>query len=226
MFCRGCGYALIGLPGNRCPECGRDFDPGNPKTFLAHPRQSVRRRLVKIVLVLVCLTLPLDGYIGYLAWQVDQETKAIQILGANGGSVNAYYDIMPSWLEGVVPDRAAWLWKRAKDVDIDRYSRNVAQSLEAVAKLKSLRIFVVDNPTGKAINLANLKGLTALEWLALGDNSVTDAGLEQIKGLTALQTLGIASSHVTDAGLAQLKGLTALQDLAIVSPNMTDAGLA
>ncbi len=25
--CFGCGYLLIGLPTNRCPECGREFDP-------------------------------------------------------------------------------------------------------------------------------------------------------------------------------------------------------
>jgi hypothetical protein len=26
--CVGCGYLLIGLPQPRCPECGRDFYPG------------------------------------------------------------------------------------------------------------------------------------------------------------------------------------------------------
>jgi hypothetical protein len=31
--CRGCGYALQGLSSNRCPECGRTFDPNDPKTM-------------------------------------------------------------------------------------------------------------------------------------------------------------------------------------------------
>jgi hypothetical protein len=26
--CVGCGYLLLGLPQPRCPECGRDFYPG------------------------------------------------------------------------------------------------------------------------------------------------------------------------------------------------------
>jgi rubrerythrin len=30
--CRDCGYALFGLPENRCPECGRAFDPADPRT--------------------------------------------------------------------------------------------------------------------------------------------------------------------------------------------------
>jgi hypothetical protein len=32
FVCRGCGYALDGLEGDRCPECGRPFDPENVAT--------------------------------------------------------------------------------------------------------------------------------------------------------------------------------------------------
>lgn len=28
VFCEGCGYSLVALSGDRCPECGRPFDPG------------------------------------------------------------------------------------------------------------------------------------------------------------------------------------------------------
>jgi hypothetical protein len=31
--CLGCGYILEHLPQPRCPECGRAFDPRDPKTF-------------------------------------------------------------------------------------------------------------------------------------------------------------------------------------------------
>lgn len=27
MTCPACGYSVRGLPSERCPECGRDFDP-------------------------------------------------------------------------------------------------------------------------------------------------------------------------------------------------------
>lgn len=56
MFCRVCGYALVGLSENRCPECGRAFDPADPRTF-RYPRRppawvrwlAARRKYVPLV---------------------------------------------------------------------------------------------------------------------------------------------------------------------------------
>ena len=31
--CLECGYILEGLPENRCPECGRPFDPSDERTY-------------------------------------------------------------------------------------------------------------------------------------------------------------------------------------------------
>ena len=35
--CKGCGYALEHLAADRCPECGRPFDPGDPASFTRLP---------------------------------------------------------------------------------------------------------------------------------------------------------------------------------------------
>jgi hypothetical protein len=53
--CLGCGYELRGLPEPVCPECGRAFDPGDPKTFDARTAAQRRRRLILRVLVLVAV---------------------------------------------------------------------------------------------------------------------------------------------------------------------------
>ena len=34
MHCLDCGYDLRGLPKNRCPECGREFDPEDCRTYV------------------------------------------------------------------------------------------------------------------------------------------------------------------------------------------------
>lgn len=33
MRCLNCGYDLRGLSENRCPECGRPFEPNDPRTY-------------------------------------------------------------------------------------------------------------------------------------------------------------------------------------------------
>lgn len=44
--CRSCGYRLRDLPDPVCPECGRGFDPADPKTYIADPERRRRRRWV------------------------------------------------------------------------------------------------------------------------------------------------------------------------------------
>jgi hypothetical protein len=59
MYCRWCGYALAGLSDNRCPECGRRFDPARRRTFSRWPRGwRIRRWLRRLAIVAaVMLTL-------------------------------------------------------------------------------------------------------------------------------------------------------------------------
>ncbi|UCE60312.1 MAG: hypothetical protein JSU63_00910 [Phycisphaerales bacterium] len=43
--CKTCGYLLRGLCEPRCPECGKPFDPDDPKTYNARPaRRFVQER--------------------------------------------------------------------------------------------------------------------------------------------------------------------------------------
>ena len=51
MLCRKCHYPLDGLADNRCPECGREFDPCEPKSFL--PASPPYVPAWKIVLIVV-----------------------------------------------------------------------------------------------------------------------------------------------------------------------------
>lgn len=60
-YCQNCGYVLDGLPENRCPECGRAFDPASDRTFrVARPLPRWIGRLVKwflaAVIVLALIT--------------------------------------------------------------------------------------------------------------------------------------------------------------------------
>lgn len=66
-FCLGCGYALTATAGSPCPECGRAFDPTNPRTTAASPRgHRLRMGLRRTTLVLLS-GLAAAGLLG-VAW--------------------------------------------------------------------------------------------------------------------------------------------------------------
>lgn len=54
MICLSCGYSLRDLPGNRCPECGRAFDPGNWRTFRPEGRRP-NRMVENVLWVWICV---------------------------------------------------------------------------------------------------------------------------------------------------------------------------
>ena len=57
--CRKCGYAIVGIAANRCPECGGTIDPSNPRTFdrSAKARSWRRRRRVLLTCTLIVATI-------------------------------------------------------------------------------------------------------------------------------------------------------------------------
>lgn len=45
-FCLNCFYDLRGLPTGRCPECGRAFDPDDPRTYSLTPSPERLHKLL------------------------------------------------------------------------------------------------------------------------------------------------------------------------------------
>jgi hypothetical protein len=71
MYCLSCGYMLVRLPGNRCPECGREFDPTDVRTFRRYLTRQHRRTLVLLAYWLaaagLAITCLLASALGLLA---------------------------------------------------------------------------------------------------------------------------------------------------------------
>jgi hypothetical protein len=56
MWCKTCGYALDGLGEERCPECGRAFDPDNKRSYLSRPYRVGRAfTLVALISLIVAV---------------------------------------------------------------------------------------------------------------------------------------------------------------------------
>jgi len=48
-YCLSCAYPLINLPENRCPECGRHFDPSDQRTYHRQLPESWWKHLGRIL---------------------------------------------------------------------------------------------------------------------------------------------------------------------------------
>ena len=55
------------------------------------------------------------------------------------------------------------------------------------------------------VDLANVEGMSHLNYLNLFDTGITDAGLEHLKSLGELRHLYLWQTKVTDAGVAGLQ---------------------
>lgn len=60
MCCLECGYALDRLPSNRCPECGREFDPRDAASYWNTDGPKYAALSPKQLLILTLLTLAMD----------------------------------------------------------------------------------------------------------------------------------------------------------------------
>jgi hypothetical protein len=92
----------------------------------------------------------------------------------------------------------------------------------AVGACKELRHLALTNCGVSDTDLAALKQLALLEYLALADNpQITDKGMATVRGFDRLRTLYLSKTSITDKGLAELKPLDALRTLSVRGTKVT-----
>lgn len=174
IFCKQCGYCLYALPTNRCPECGREFDPADDRTFLRRPRRKVRRWVLWLAMFLLLLALvPAGGWTYlYMGWRAEQ--PVLVRLRAKRTDITTSM-IGPAWLQQWMPKPMAFVLDRARIVQ-------VWSTYDATGKR-------VDCPP---VTDEDLKGLGALDHLVLltiDSPQVTDLAFPEMGRLKRLQVL-------------------------------------
>ena len=94
--CRSCGYRLRDLPDPVCPECGRGFDPADPKTYVANPERRRRRRWLGRLGVAVAVIILALGFFPRRVL-----TGSISFTCSNCGekiTTRRWEPVPPSWL--------------------------------------------------------------------------------------------------------------------------------
>lgn len=255
IFCRACGYCLFGLPENRCPECGRGFDPGDPKTFLRRPRRLWLRRLLVwggIPLLLLCLAY--GGLMGWLyaGWLQEAGARALVLaVQSSGGSSDVQTEpILPANWHWLVPtacrpwmDRARQLWvqtprltaEQIRAIGACRRLRRLSlcdmplagEDIVEICRCRELTILCLSRNGLRGGDVGPLTQLVHLDTLGIvWDPEFGDAAMPTIGTLKNLRELHLGGTAISDAGIGHLAGLTRLCWLDLEGcRGLTDAAL-
>jgi len=248
-FCRGCGYALIGLESRQCPECGRGFDPGNPRTFARRPPRGWIGRWGRRVAGMLGLLVLAGGIgVGWLWWGWQQEQKTVGQVRLLNSRIE-FQEIGPQWMGMLLGKHLGYLRQRVHGVTVWPLKQSQVQELDwrALGQLEELRMLNCDindrvianigqltrlrhlglhRTDSTELNLAPLSRLENLQGLHLWGSGVDDAALRHVSALHRLEELWLEGTSITDDGLRHLQSLGSLQKLYIIHTSITDSGLA
>ncbi len=252
MFCKRCRYNLKMISSRSCPECGRAFDAGDPKTYRRNVgwpkwvRRCFQWLLAFFVVVLIAL--------GVIEVRYQREVAAVQVLEHVGAELGVgYSDDAIEWVQNI-----PFLYERLQRLIFVSLNSNQPISLPPeIGKLTSLTsLYLNDSVTlhfrdddeniqpttlpPEIVNLTKLMHLTVrnnglsalppeigmltqLENLSLGDNQLTTLPRE-IGKLTKLTALHIFNNQLTVLP-PEIGRLSKLTDLALGVNPITDADL-
>ncbi len=206
--CRRCGYELRGLTTPRCPECGRDFDPANPRSYRRHSIHRWHWYVKRAVILLVTFIIFLAAVWSWFFWGWHDEQRLLAEMKIPPFGV-VYKPIVSSWVRehlgpiGFVLDRTTWIGLYSRD-DITDLSQ-----LTQFTKLEGLDL------NGTPItDISPLSRLKNLQMLSLAGTKVTD-----ISPLAHLSKLGAIT--LTDTPIKDISPLSGLKFLTNISLDRT-----
>ena len=158
IFCRKCGYDLRAqVAPFRCPECGRDFDPADRKTFLGCPPRGPAWRWAKRAVILLLSLAMCWGWL-YWGWRGEQVAMAKMKVFHHeaepvGGRQLKHYLGSAGW----VLDRATYVHLIWDTTDTDMIY------LKELTRLRWLQLSCRKVSNTGLLRLKELKGLRRLD---------------------------------------------------------------
>lgn len=224
IFCRSCGYDLRSLSENRCPECGREFDPGEKRTYDLKPRRSALTRWIWRIGILSLLTLIAAGCLITWTWRGWEDDQQVYLRLKKYGIVRKELAPMPV-VEHLLPQRWQYLRTRVWSVCVDSKSMT-DQDWQAVQQLSHVRDGRFGRIPSSDAAIRCIDSLKDLTLLNIGGENINDQKLAQfIQSMPKLETLSLSCNNITDAGIAAIAKSKSLRRLTLYNCDISANGL-
>jgi hypothetical protein len=235
-YCLTCGYDLRANDG-RCSECGRVFDPADPRTFRRRPQSAVFVWLRRLIVAALLLALPPGLGLLWLwrGWQEDNRHLLAlwSMYDTQGALVTEKVGPLRPWIPELLPprwrylaDRVGYIELRISSTHPDGAANRVALALAEIRGLSNLhRLDICDTDLTDADLAALDGGPPNLEAVEIDGASMSGPGLEHLSRLPSLKRLVLSRTRVTDDGLRHLAAMTKLESLLITQTPITGEGL-
>jgi hypothetical protein len=209
-WCKTCGYVLDGLSENRCPECGRGFDPANRRTFRGKPPASRRRkfflRSVVVIFILVLAQPIILFWRPLMEWQALRRNPYLTASNSVEWTPTPYHRWCVRWIERLhipPPSTVVAIATVAGPTDAD---------LRAIRHFPNLWEFAVSNPMFADIDLAQLADIVHINKIGLGilwlDNTrASTEGLAYFIENSNVKFLAMSNSKLSKNEIFELNNL-------------------
>jgi hypothetical protein len=183
----------------------------------------VRRYGIQVVVALILVTVMYCAIFIYAPYRREQR------IARNLESLGAYVEWHSAqcWPESGIWDMVP-VWDRIRR--IDHFGRQIPLDAGAeLGSLKNLEWFEMERSIASENELeqilSQLGQISSLRYLALGDTSLTDAGLKHLRESRKLTSLGLSRTRISDIALESLSDKTGLYELDLNETAVSDIGL-
>jgi len=147
---------------------------------------------------------------------------AIRDIRQLGGDIQLL-EAGPNWLRPLVGDHLMGLFDKVRAVQFGSVADSDLWCLDSIQEVEYVDL---GSQNVTDAGLFRIAGLACLESLCLGETKVTDTGLANLGQLEKLRRLDLSETRVTPAGLRHLTPLVAMESLSLAGTDATDDGLA
>lgn len=247
--CRACGYALHTLPKGNCPECGRPFDPADPRSFRRTPRSRAWKYVRRTTYALLALALLLYVPAAYVHYPHRAEQAALARLKSPERLRTA--PLGPPGLQKAVKrylgQRAADRLERVRALRLDSdaavgnldalaaftrleeldvsLNRSKPEDLAHVARCPTLRSLTIRGTQVTAAHARHLTALTNLAYLEIHCAPTDADAFAHFATLPKLTTLNLYGAMITDGAMPHIGRMTNLRTLDLRYARVTDAAM-